>query len=178
MINRRFSSITFTGITRWLVATGMLRLAVMFSAMRNAGPRKGTSWSPWEIGTAGAAAWSGAGEGCEAAGCGAGGGASATAVWPLPSKTWVQDGVDGLAVVLILLEQLVFEPAIDVGLMGVLHGAHVWATYYDTKVARLLVFSDIHNDARALERLMAIEADFYFAAGDLVNWGRGSGQDG
>jgi Icc-related predicted phosphoesterase len=38
---------------------------------------------------------------------------------------------------------------------------------------RLLVFSDIHNDARALERLMAIEADAYFAAGDLVNWGRG-----
>jgi uncharacterized protein len=38
---------------------------------------------------------------------------------------------------------------------------------------RLLVFSDIHNDARALERLMAIEADYYFAAGDLVSWGRG-----
>jgi Icc-related predicted phosphoesterase len=40
-------------------------------------------------------------------------------------------------------------------------------------VSRLLVFSDIHNDARALERLMATEADYYFAAGDLVNWGRG-----
>jgi len=38
---------------------------------------------------------------------------------------------------------------------------------------RLLVFSDIHNDARALERLMKIDADYYFAAGDLVNWGRG-----
>src|SRR5689334_21145669 len=38
---------------------------------------------------------------------------------------------------------------------------------------RLLVFSDIHNDARALEKLMAIEADPYFAAGDLVSWGRG-----
>ena len=38
---------------------------------------------------------------------------------------------------------------------------------------RLLVFSDIHNDARALEKLMAIEADYYFAAGDLVSWGRG-----
>src|ERR1700733_5451759 len=38
---------------------------------------------------------------------------------------------------------------------------------------RLLVFSDIHNDARALERLMAVEADYYFAAGDLVSWARG-----
>jgi len=38
---------------------------------------------------------------------------------------------------------------------------------------RLLVFSDIHSDAQALERLMAIDADYYFAAGDLVNWGRG-----
>jgi Icc-related predicted phosphoesterase len=35
------------------------------------------------------------------------------------------------------------------------------------------VFSDIHGDARALERLMAVEADYYFAAGDLVSWGRG-----
>src|SRR5580704_17063945 len=40
-------------------------------------------------------------------------------------------------------------------------------------MSRLLVFSDIHNDARALERLMAIDADYYFAAGDLVSWGRG-----
>jgi len=38
---------------------------------------------------------------------------------------------------------------------------------------KLLIFSDIHSDARALERLMAIEADYYFCAGDLVNWGRG-----
>jgi len=38
---------------------------------------------------------------------------------------------------------------------------------------RLLIFSDIHNDARALEKLMASEADYYFAAGDLVSWGRG-----
>jgi Icc-related predicted phosphoesterase len=45
--------------------------------------------------------------------------------------------------------------------------------YYDTKVNRLLVFSDLHNDARALERLMAVEADYYFAAGDLVSWSRG-----
>jgi Icc-related predicted phosphoesterase len=37
---------------------------------------------------------------------------------------------------------------------------------------KVLVFSDIHSDARALERLMAIEADYYICAGDLVNWGR------
>ena len=37
---------------------------------------------------------------------------------------------------------------------------------------KLLVFSDIHSDARALRRLMEIEADYYFSAGDLVNWGR------
>jgi uncharacterized protein len=45
-------------------------------------------------------------------------------------------------------------------------------------VARLLVFSDLHNDARALQTLMAIEADYYFAAGDLVSWGRGLNQMG
>jgi Icc-related predicted phosphoesterase len=38
---------------------------------------------------------------------------------------------------------------------------------------KLLVFSDIHSDLRALERLMNIEADYYFAAGDLVSWARG-----
>ena len=38
---------------------------------------------------------------------------------------------------------------------------------------RLLIFSDIHNDGPALEKLMAIEADAYFAAGDLVSWARG-----
>lgn len=38
---------------------------------------------------------------------------------------------------------------------------------------KLLIFSDIHADFAALERLMDIEADLYFAAGDLVNWGRG-----
>ncbi len=38
---------------------------------------------------------------------------------------------------------------------------------------KLLVFSDIHSDAKALERLMAIEADYYFCAGDLVNFSRG-----
>ena len=38
---------------------------------------------------------------------------------------------------------------------------------------KLLIFSDIHSDARALERLMDIDADYYFSAGDLVNWARG-----
>jgi 3',5'-cyclic AMP phosphodiesterase CpdA len=37
---------------------------------------------------------------------------------------------------------------------------------------RLLIFSDIHADFAALEKLMDIEADLYFAAGDLVNWNR------
>ncbi|HML16243.1 MAG TPA: metallophosphoesterase [Bryobacteraceae bacterium] len=40
-------------------------------------------------------------------------------------------------------------------------------------MARLLIFSDIHNDARALENLVNIEADYYFDAGDLVSWQRG-----
>ena len=38
---------------------------------------------------------------------------------------------------------------------------------------KILVFSDIHGDFRALERLMEIEADYYFAAGDLTSWGQG-----
>jgi Icc-related predicted phosphoesterase len=38
---------------------------------------------------------------------------------------------------------------------------------------RLLIFSDIHEDWQALERLMEQEADCYVAAGDLANWGRG-----
>ena len=40
-------------------------------------------------------------------------------------------------------------------------------------MSKLLIFSDIHGDKAALERLMAIEADYYFAAGDLANFGRG-----
>jgi hypothetical protein len=40
-------------------------------------------------------------------------------------------------------------------------------------MTKVLIFSDIHNDMPALERLMATEADAYFCAGDLVNWGRG-----
>lgn len=38
---------------------------------------------------------------------------------------------------------------------------------------KLLIFSDIHGDIKALERLMAIDADHYIAAGDLTSWGRG-----
>ncbi len=38
---------------------------------------------------------------------------------------------------------------------------------------RILVFSDIHNDLRALRRLIDSEADYYVAAGDLVSWERG-----
>jgi len=38
---------------------------------------------------------------------------------------------------------------------------------------KLLIFSDVHGDAGALRRLMSIEADYYFCAGDLVNWSRG-----
>jgi Icc-related predicted phosphoesterase len=38
---------------------------------------------------------------------------------------------------------------------------------------RLLVFSDIHGDLHALEKLMATEADYYFVAGDLATWSRG-----
>jgi Icc-related predicted phosphoesterase len=36
-----------------------------------------------------------------------------------------------------------------------------------------MVFSDIHNDLRALQTAMSVEADLYLCAGDLVNWGRG-----
>jgi uncharacterized protein len=40
-------------------------------------------------------------------------------------------------------------------------------------MTRVLIFSDIHNDARALEKLMSVEADAYICAGDLVSWARG-----
>src|SRR5438270_2572983 len=40
-------------------------------------------------------------------------------------------------------------------------------------MVQALIFSDIHNDARRLEKLMAIDAGAYFAAGDLVSWSRG-----
>lgn len=37
---------------------------------------------------------------------------------------------------------------------------------------KFLIFSDIHNDARALRKIVETPADYYFCAGDLVNWGR------
>ncbi len=40
-------------------------------------------------------------------------------------------------------------------------------------MTRILIFSDIHNDTRALEKLMQVEADAYICAGDLVSWARG-----
>ena len=43
---------------------------------------------------------------------------------------------------------------------------------------RLLIFSDIHGDKAALEKLMATEADYYFSDGDLANWGHGLDQLG
>jgi Icc-related predicted phosphoesterase len=38
---------------------------------------------------------------------------------------------------------------------------------------KLLLFSDIHEDLKALEKLAATPADVYISAGDLANWGRG-----
>jgi Icc-related predicted phosphoesterase len=38
---------------------------------------------------------------------------------------------------------------------------------------KILIFSDIHGDMRALERLIARPADLYISAGDLSNFGRG-----
>src|SRR5579883_2650740 len=37
---------------------------------------------------------------------------------------------------------------------------------------RLQIFSDIHGDWKALERVLAVEADWYIAAGDQVSWRR------
>ena len=38
---------------------------------------------------------------------------------------------------------------------------------------KVLLFSDIHGDLRALERLVSLPADVYVAAGDLSTFGRG-----
>src|SRR5215471_9458557 len=38
---------------------------------------------------------------------------------------------------------------------------------------RLLIFSDIHNDWKTLERLLAVDADYYIAAGDQITWAKG-----
>ena len=41
------------------------------------------------------------------------------------------------------------------------------------RLLRLLIFSDIHNDWKTLERVLSVEADLYIAAGDQVTWGKG-----
>lgn len=38
---------------------------------------------------------------------------------------------------------------------------------------KLLIFSDLHNDWTALQRLLEIEADVYISAGDQVSWAKG-----
>jgi len=43
---------------------------------------------------------------------------------------------------------------------------------------KLQIFSDIHNDWKTLERLLAVEADYYISAGDQVSWTRGLDQCG
>lgn len=40
-------------------------------------------------------------------------------------------------------------------------------------MSKILIFSDIHSDLKSLARLMDTEADYYIAAGDLVNWAKG-----
>ncbi|MGA9885521.1 MAG: metallophosphoesterase [Candidatus Acidiferrales bacterium] len=38
---------------------------------------------------------------------------------------------------------------------------------------KILIFSDVHRDLRALERVMAQPADLYICAGDLATFGKG-----
>jgi predicted phosphodiesterase len=38
---------------------------------------------------------------------------------------------------------------------------------------KILIFSDIHGDLRALDRIVAQPADLYIAAGDLATFGKG-----
>ena len=38
---------------------------------------------------------------------------------------------------------------------------------------KLLIFSDLHNDWKTLERLLGVESDYYISAGDQVSWGKG-----
>ena len=46
-------------------------------------------------------------------------------------------------------------------------------TQASLRAMKIRVFSDIHGDVAALARALEPDADYYFAAGDLVNWGRG-----
>jgi len=43
----------------------------------------------------------------------------------------------------------------------------------ETIPVRILIFSDIHGDLRALEKIVAQPADLYISAGDLSNFGKG-----
>ena len=43
-----------------------------------------------------------------------------------------------------------------------------WPRSARTFLVKLLVFSDIHNDWKRFDELLAIEADYYIAAGDQV----------
>ena len=43
---------------------------------------------------------------------------------------------------------------------------------------RIQIFSDIHNDLVALERVISAPADLYISAGDLVTWAKGLPQCG
>ncbi len=45
-------------------------------------------------------------------------------------------------------------------------------------MSKLLIFSDIHNAWKSLERLLAIEADYYIAAGDQLTWSKGEDRCG
>jgi Icc-related predicted phosphoesterase len=38
---------------------------------------------------------------------------------------------------------------------------------------KLQIFSDVHADWKTLERVLAVDADYYIAAGDQVSWRRG-----
>ena len=43
---------------------------------------------------------------------------------------------------------------------------------------KIQIFSDIHNDLAALERVISTPADLYISAGDLVTWAKGLPQCG
>ncbi len=45
--------------------------------------------------------------------------------------------------------------------------------HYTDGRMRVQIFSDIHNDLRALAKAASVEADVYICAGDLVSWSRG-----
>jgi len=50
---------------------------------------------------------------------------------------------------------------------------YIYDNFFAGNMPRALIFSDIHSDSRALQKLVEINADYYFCAGDLVSWRRG-----